>query len=258
MLASPLRDAPAISANRLKSRAATLSLPRIFVGLRRPEKCASREDAARSRASNVASPFGEAAPRNVSVKSGPTACLKRRVGKRQTADRGVALEWNPRRRVRQRPVRGGAERRGDPVDRSFRDADLPGVKCALDLWARQGSVDRRVEIELSDCRCARNRAGVDPETELVVGRLAALEVEPGAGRNEMQASGQRDARIVVEQNVALERRVAGENRADEAGRHALEPRIQVEGQPPRGILPDDHRPRPWPRRPRLPRSRASR
>ena len=80
--------------------------------------------------------------------------------------------------------------------------------------------------------------------------LSAFEVEPCGGRDEMQAAGQRDARIVVELNVALERRVAGEDRLDDAWREALEARVEIEGQLPRCALPrDDHLPvRPYVRR----------
>ena len=55
------------------------------------------------------------------------------------------------------------------------------------LEARPG--DRRVEVELADLRRARNRAGVDLEIEQAVRRPFAFEVEPGVGRDEMQAAG---------------------------------------------------------------------
>ena len=80
---------------------------------------------------------------------------------------------------------------------------------------------------------------MDPELENVVRRLAALEVEPGVRGNEMQASGKGDARIVVEQNIALERRFTGEHRADDGRRHAFESRVQVEREPPPGALAGD-------------------
>src|ERR1700722_12680682 len=57
----------------------------------------------------------------------------------------------------------------------------------------------------------------------------------------MQAAGQGDARIVVELNVALERRVAGEDRLDDARRQALEARVEIERKLARRALPrNDH------------------
>ena len=53
----------------------------------------------------------------------------------------------------------------------------------------------------------------------------------------MQAAGKGDARIVVELNVALERRVTGEDRLDDARRKVLEARVEIERQPARCALP---------------------
>jgi hypothetical protein len=96
------------------------------------------------------------------------------------------------------------------------DPDLSGVKSAVDRWARQRSIDRGVEVQFSDRCRAWNRAGVDLEIKEAVRGPFAFKVEPRGGRHEMQAAGQGDARIVVELDVALERRVAGENGLNDA------------------------------------------
>ena len=162
---------------------------------------------------------------------------ERGVGERKAAHRRLALETNPRRFVGERAVRDGMERGGDMVERSFRDTDLSGVERAFDGRARDRSGDRGVEVELTDLR-AGNGAGVDFDAEDVVRRPAALDVEPGVGRDEVQAR-RGDARIVVEVKVPLKRRLAGEDRADDRRRHAFELGVEVEGQPPPGVLPRD-------------------
>ena len=73
------------------------------------------------------------------------------------------------------------------------------------------------------------------EVERVVGRLRPLDVEPRIGRREVQA-GRRNAGIVVEQHVALERRLAGEHRPDHWWAQAFDPGVQVEGETPRRAL----------------------
>jgi hypothetical protein len=82
-------------------------------------------------------------------------------------------------------------------------------------------------------------AGVDLEIEQVVRRLPALDVEPGVRRHEMQAAGQGDARIVVEPNVALQRRFSREHRPDDARRKSLKARVEIERKPTPRALPGD-------------------
>ena len=65
----------------------------------------------------------------------------------------------------------------------------------------------------------------------------SFKVEPRGSRYEMQAAGQGDARIVVELDVALERRVPGEDWLNDARREALEARVESECQPSRWALP---------------------
>ncbi len=125
------------------------------------------------------------------------------------------------------------------VERSLGDMDLPRVEDGFERRAGKRPLDRCVEIKLSDRLGTRDRAGVDLEVEPIVGGFAALEVEPGAGRNEVQAVGQRDARIVVEKNAALERRLSREDRADQAGHEALEPRAEIERETAPGALAGD-------------------
>ena len=161
--------------------------------------------------------------------------IKGWVGESKTAQLSVARESDPGRRVAQRAVWRGAQCRGDTVERSFGDTDLPGVEGGVERRAGKRALDRRVEIELSDCAGARNCAGVDFEIEIAIRRRGALDVEPGGRRNEMQA-GDVEARILVEDDIALQRRFAGEDRLDNAGRQALEPRFQVQREAPRAIL----------------------
>src|SRR5271166_5817791 len=150
-------------------------------------------------------------------KFGADGLSDRRISESDTARLRLAGKGDPRRRLRQRSIRSGAERRGDMVDRSLGEANLACFEGGFERRGGKGAVDRRVEIELSDRVGAGNRACVDLEIELIVGGLAALEVEPGAGRNDMQASGEGNARIVVEKKVSLERRLSGEDWADDAG-----------------------------------------
>ena len=117
---------------------------------------------------------------------------KRRVGERKAAHRALALEGDPRRLLGERPVRDGAESRGDMVERALLDMDVARVECAFDRRAQGRPGDRGVEVELADLRRARDRAGVDLDAQRVVRRPAALEVEPGVGGDEVQA-GSRDA-----------------------------------------------------------------
>ena len=112
--------------------------------------------------------------------------------------------------------------------------DIGGVECAVDRGAQHRPDDRGVEVELADLHRAGNRAGVDFDAEDVVRGPAALDVEPRVGRDEVQAR-RDDGRIVVEVEVALERRLAGEDRTHNRRRHALEPGIEVYGQPPSGV-----------------------
>ena len=165
------------------------------------------------------------------------------IGQRKTLHRGLALEQDARLLVRQRTIRARAEGRLNSVDRSLLDPDLPGVESAVDRRARKRSSDRCVEVQFSDRCRAWNGAGVDLEIEQAIRRPFAFKVEPRGGRHEMQAAGQGDARIVVELDVALERRVAGEDRLDDARRKALEARVEIERQLARCALPrNDHLP----------------
>ena len=79
---------------------------------------------------------------------------------------------------------------------------------------------------------------MDLDSEGVIRRPAALDVEPRIGRDEVQARSD-DGRIIVEVEVPLERRLAGEDRADDRRRHALEPGVEVERQPAPGVPPRD-------------------
>ena len=84
---------------------------------------------------------------------------------------------------------------------------------------------------------------MDFEIKQAVRRPFAFKVEPRGGRHEMQAAGQGDARIVVELDVALERRLPCEDRLHDAWRKPLEPRVEIERQPPPGALScNDHLP----------------
>ena len=179
----------------------------------------------------------------MSVSSRPTACGEGGIGQRKTLHRGLALEQDPRLLVRQRTIGACAEGRLDSVDRALLDPDLAGVESAVDRRARKRSSDRCVEVQFSDRCRAWNRAGVDLEIKQAIRRPFAFKVEPRGGRHEMQAAGERDARIVVELDVALERRVAGEDRLDDARRKALEARVEIERQLARCALPrNDHLP----------------
>ena len=123
-------------------------------------------------------------------------------------------------------VRGGVEGGGGMVERSFGDMDIGGVECAVDR-AQHRPDDRDVEVELADLRRAGSGAGVDFDAEDVVRGPAALDVEPRVGRENC-----RPGVTLVE--VALERRL-GEDRTHNRRRHALEPGIEVQGQPPPGV-----------------------
>ena len=114
------------------------------------------------------------------------------------------------------------------AERSFRDTDLSGVERAFDRGAQSRPDDRGVEVELGNLCRAGNCAGMDLNTEDVVRGLAAFDVEPGVGRDEVEARGGDDP-IVVEVKVAPERRLAGKDRADDRRRHALEPGVEVKG-----------------------------
>ena len=165
------------------------------------------------------------------------------IGERETLHRGLALEQDPRLLFRQRTIGARAEGRLDSIDRSLLDPDLTGVESAVDRRARKRSGDRGVEVQFSDRGRARNGAGVDLEIKQAIRRPFAFKVEPRGGRYEMQAAGQGDARIVVELDVALERRVAGEDRLDDAWRKPLEARVEIERQLARCALPrNDHLP----------------
>ena len=116
--------------------------------------------------------------------------------------------------------------------------DIRGVERAFDGWAGNRPGDRGVEVELADLGRAGGRARVDLDVEGVIRRFAALDVEPRVARDEVQAR-RDDGRIVVEEKISLERRLAGEDRADDRRRHALEPGVEVEGEPAPGVLPRD-------------------
>src|ERR1700722_10211918 len=58
------------------------------------------------------------------------------VGERETLHRRLALEQDSRLLFCQRTIRACAEGRLDAVDRALLDADLTGVKSAVDRWAR--------------------------------------------------------------------------------------------------------------------------
>ena len=163
---------------------------------------------------------------------------ERRVGERKAAHDRLALEGDPRRFVGERAVGGGVERGGCMLERSFRDMDIGDVERAFDGWAGNRPDDRGVEVELADLGRAGGRARVDLDVEGVIRRFAALDVEPGVARDEVQAR-RDDGRIVVEEKISLERRLAGEDRADDRRRHALEPGVEVEGEPAPGVLPRD-------------------
>ena len=79
---------------------------------------------------------------------------------------------------------------------------------------------------------------MDLDAQRAVRRPAALDVEAGVGGDEVQAGG-RDGRIVVEEEIALERRLPREDRADDGERHALEPGIEIERELPSCALPRD-------------------
>ncbi len=131
---------------------------------------------------------GEAEPLSASFDLAADGASERRVGEREAAHRRLALERDPRRFVGERAVRGGVECRGDMVERSFRDMDVPGVERAFDLSGRRaGPTIEALKSSLPICGRAGNRAGMDLEIEDAVRRPAALDVEPGVRRDEMQA-----------------------------------------------------------------------
>ncbi len=199
----------------------------IQVGRRKVERVKGHVAARRSRAADRQRDFGA------------DGLVEGRIGKSKAAHRRIAGQRDLRLCVRQGAVWDGAERRDDMVERSLGDTDLPGFEGGVDRRSVSGPLDRRIEIELPDRLRARDRASVDLEIELIVGGFSALEVESGAGRNDMQASGQGNARIVVEKNVALERRFAGKDRSDNGGGQTLELRFEVEREPPSGALSCD-------------------
>ena len=170
---------------------------------------------------------------------------QRRVGERKAAHRAVTLEGDARRLLGERPVRDGAESRRDIVERALLDMDIARVECAFDRGAQGRPGDRGVEVELADLRRARNRAGMDLDAQRVVRRPAAHEIETGVGGDEVQP-GRCDRRIVAKEEIALERRLARKNGADDRERHAFEPGIEVERELPPRALPrhDDIAPRP--------------
>ena len=103
---------------------------------------------------------------------------------------------------------------------------------------QSGPDDRDVVVELADLGRAGNGAGVDLEAHRVVSRPSALDVKTRVGGDNMQ-SGRRDGGIVVEEEIALERRLSREHGADDWGRHPFDARIEVDDEPPSSTLPRD-------------------
>ena len=165
------------------------------------------------------------------------------IGQRKALHRGLALEQDSGLLLRQRTVWTCAEGRLDLIDRPLLDTDLSSFERAVDRRGRKRPSDRCVEIEFADSCGAGNRARVDLEIKQAVRRPFAFKVEPRGGRHEMQAAGQGNARVVVELDVALKRRVAREDRLNDPWRKPLEARIQIERKPPPGALSrNDHLP----------------
>ena len=170
---------------------------------------------------------------------------ERRIGEPEAAHDALALEGDARRLLAERAVRDGAEVRGNAVERALLDMDVAGVERAFRDRVEERPDDRGVEVELADLGCAGNGAGVDLEADRIVRRLAAFDVEAGVGGDHVNA-GRRDRAVVIEEEIAFERRLAGDDRPKDRGRHAFEARIEVERKLPPGALPrdDDIAPRP--------------
>ena len=185
---------------------------------------------------DVASDRGRAAQSQLRLAADDAG--KRWVGEGEAAHRGLTVEGDPRRFLDEGPVRHSAEGGGDAVERALLDMNVARVERAFDRRAQFRPGDRGVEVELADLSRARDRAGVDLDSQYAVCRSAAFDVEPGVGGDEMQA-GRGDGGIVAEHKIALEGRLAREDRADYRRRHLLELGIEIEGQLPRRPLPRD-------------------
>ena len=163
---------------------------------------------------------------------------ERGVGELEAGHGGLTLEGDARLVVIEWSFGDGAEARRDMIERVLPLADFARVERDFRDRAQRRAGNGCVEVELADLRRAGDGARVDLETDRVVGRPAALDVEAGVGGDEMQP-GCGDGGIIVEEDVALERRLAGEDRADDGRCQTFETGIEVDGEFPPGALPRD-------------------